>query len=81
MKVINIHSLDTKINIPLFIDRYGYGTLENKIKILLNSIYNKDIKFNLEETDLSSGCFKQIVWNKQIGGYYLISGVSTYADQ
>ena len=69
MKIINIDLLYTKIIIPLFIDRYGYGTLENKIKILLNSIYAAD------DPDLSHACFEKVIWNKQIGGYYIIYNI------
>ena len=76
MKIINIDSLDTKINIPIFINKYGYGTLENKIKILLKSIYGEDIPFTFEDTNLPIESYKKVVWDKQNGGYYLVSGVT-----
>jgi len=74
MKIIVLPN-GRKINYPYnLFKRFGYGSDENKIKILLRQIYDtkKDMNFKIEETDLDFTCFHNVVWEKTEGYYYIL---------
>jgi hypothetical protein len=79
MKVISVDSLNKKINFPHFLHNYAYGSDENKIKILLESM-QLGVGI-IEDTELDHSNFYNIRWNKDIGQYYLKHATTIYDFQ
>jgi len=74
MKIIVLCN-EKKINYPTaLLSRFGFGSDENKINILLKRIYktDKSIDFSIENTELDSTNFYDVIWNKTQGYYYIL---------